>query len=922
MLRMWQRKKLGKILASLSLSALLVFNSTYAPIGVEAKSESETKVIKSQEEKEYTRFIIKYKNEQENKEISQQLKGKVSLGKKLKNTEVITSQAKLKVSDLMAELKQKKLDAYIEYIQPDYEVTLSSNDPLFSSQWGGGSTVSGEVYGYGANVVDAWKESQGEGVTVAVIDTGIDINHEDLQENIWVNVAEISGNGIDDDGNGYIDDVNGWNFNEDNNVVNKGDMEHGTHIAGIIAAVKDNGKGITGVAPKAKVMPLKVFNNGQAYTSDIIEGIGYAEKMGVKVVNCSWGSGEENLALKEAIESSNMLFVCAAGNNGVNIDTNPVYPASYPNENIITVGAINRNNNLASFSNYGVNSVDVVAPGVGIVSTSPANTYGEGSGTSMSAAFVSGEVALIWAKYSGLNGVGVYNKTIESTEYSKLLERKVFKILMGDATEGQATASIEKGETVQRSVYEKINSGLYLDPSELNLYSLINRFQASTDFSTVQGNNGWFYMEKTSTGYVNMTWDSSNNRWTGNNGLCLIWDSAQHPDVTDSVRKWVAPYSGDILITANGNIRKQNTGGGDGVKVRLFKNSVLLWEGAVGGTDGVGIKFPDRVEKVNTGDALFFEVNLNSNHLYDGTIWDPIIEYKGIASTNEAIGFEEQWNTQSYGLHDTNVISNNNGILKLSSTSNDPMIFMYNVGSFDPQVFRYMEIRYKMESGTPATGVETFFTSSQYPVETGEQRVGIDNLIADGQWHTCYLDMWSNPRYRTGGNITGWRYDWANNAGVTMELDYIRLVATDVITPIEPYITNSGILTSSSTFKVYANNVPVSIKRVLFPTYTIENGQDDIKWYEGRYSGNNTWEVLINPAKHNLESGNYRTDVYAIDSMGFSYYIGTSVIKYDFSGFRYLYDQNNRLVQIIKDTVPIIKYVYDNEGNLVRKQRQ
>ena len=424
---MRQRKKLGKILASLSLSALLVFNSTYTPIGVEAKSESETKVIKSQEEKEYTRFIIKYKTGQENKEISQQLKGKVSIGKKLKNTEVITSQEKLRVSDLMSELKQKKLDTYIEYIQPDYEVTLSSNDPLFNSQWGIGSTVSGEVYGSRANVVDAWEESQGEGVTVAVIDTGIDINHEDLQENIWVNTVEIPGNGIDDDGSGHIDDVNGWNFNEDNNVVNKGDMEHGTHIAGIIAAVKDNGKGIAGVAPKAKVMPLKVFNNGQAYTSDIVEAIGYAEKMGVKVVNCSWGSSEENPALKEAIENSNMLFVCAAGNNGVNIDTNPVYPASYPNDNIITVGAMDKKSALTIFSNYGENGVDIVAPGEGIISTLTDNSYDQMSGTSMAAAFVSGEAVLLWSKNSSVASSEIKSRIIASSDKMPEFMGKVYQ---------------------------------------------------------------------------------------------------------------------------------------------------------------------------------------------------------------------------------------------------------------------------------------------------------------------------------------------------------------------------------------------------------------------------------------------------------------------------------------------------------------
>ncbi len=316
---------------------------------------------------------------------------------------------------LLQVLKNQNIDSEIEYIQPDYPMKIASNDPYYPYQWGVynpetittttyNETVSEAVYEavyarIDANVPPAWNETEGEGIIVAVIDTGIDITHEDLTSNIWTNTDEIQDNGIDDDGNGYIDDINGWNIVEQTNQVHKQDTyeneRHGTHIAGIIVAENGNDTGITGIAPKAKIMPLTVFQDGTAYTSDIIEAIAYAENMGADIVNCSWGTTEQNRALHEAIEESNMLFVTAAGNNSINIDNIPIYPASYTNTNIITVSSINKDGTLSSYTNYGPNTVDVVAPGEDILSTLPNNQYGYTSGTSMATAFVSGEAALI-----------------------------------------------------------------------------------------------------------------------------------------------------------------------------------------------------------------------------------------------------------------------------------------------------------------------------------------------------------------------------------------------------------------------------------------------------------------------------------------------------------------------------------------------
>lgn len=307
------------------------------------------------------------------------------------------------------------------------------NDLRFTEQWALLSnnidTTTNIAVSVGIDAVNAYQESEGDGVVVAVLDTGIDITHEDLKNNIWTNPAEIPDNGIDDDGNGYVDDVQGWNFADKTNAVHNPDTAadewHGTHVAGIIAAAKGNQKGVVGVAPKAKIMPLQVFKNGTAYTSDIINAIQYAKQMGAQVLNCSWGTTSENIALNEAMSESGLLFVCAAGNSYKDIDVNPVYPASLTGDNIISVASVNKIGNLSRFSNYGQNSVDVAAPGEEILSTTPGNAYGQSGGTSQAAAFVTGEVALILSKYPRVSISDIRTRVILSADKLSSLIGKV-----------------------------------------------------------------------------------------------------------------------------------------------------------------------------------------------------------------------------------------------------------------------------------------------------------------------------------------------------------------------------------------------------------------------------------------------------------------------------------------------------------------
>ena len=265
---------------------------------------------------------------------------------------------------------------------------------------------------------EAWAIGTGSSeLIVAVIDTGIYVDHPDLNANIWRNPGEIPGNGIDDDGNGYIDDVYGWDFfNDDNTVYDPnqrdryGDLndDHGTHCAGTIGAVGNNNMGVPGINWNVKIISLKFIGPDGGYASDAILAMQYAHAKGAKVISCSWGGGPYEQSLKDAIEATNALVICAAGNSGQNTDVNPHYPSSYTSENIISVAASMQNDQPCNYPGwwstcYGLTSVDLFAPGGYIASTilpdpvppTPAEAYAYFWGTSMATPHVSGVSALL-----------------------------------------------------------------------------------------------------------------------------------------------------------------------------------------------------------------------------------------------------------------------------------------------------------------------------------------------------------------------------------------------------------------------------------------------------------------------------------------------------------------------------------------------
>lgn len=295
------------------------------------------------------------------------------------------------------------------------------------------------VEGMDINIQPAWdlyeRIENKRPVIVAVIDTGIDVTHPDLKNSIWVNEDEIPGDGIDNDGNGYVDDVNGWNFLDNSNQLCNGKEDnHGTHGAGTIAAGWSDG-GVAGIADNryVKIMVLKALGGeeGQGSPESVIAAIRYAEANGAQICNLSFGAPNYTDEFDAVMRDSNMLFIVAAGNGeenhaGYNIDKEPLYPASLPYDNIITVANLMFDGRLDRSSNYGPINTDIAAPGSFIVSTIPDNSYAFMTGTSMAAPMVTGAAALLYSARPELSLQDVKNVLLTSAHKLDKLNGRVF----------------------------------------------------------------------------------------------------------------------------------------------------------------------------------------------------------------------------------------------------------------------------------------------------------------------------------------------------------------------------------------------------------------------------------------------------------------------------------------------------------------
>ena len=325
--------------------------------------------------------------------------------------------------------------AEVEYAEPNYDIELEDvvegplvpvlpHDPQFNDQWAlANSGQRGGKQGADISATLAWATTTGtDKVVVAVLDSGVDYTHEDLAGNMWVRPATMAP--YQDNELGTIDDENGFNA-LDAASDPMDENGHGTHCAGIIGAEGENNVGIAGVNWKVQIMPLKFMNaGGFGTTKDAIEAINYVidrKKAGVnvRIISASWGSTQRSRALGDVIRKAyenDILFVAAAGNASTNNDRNPHFPSSYDVPNVVSVAALDRHDKLASFSNYGLKSVAIAAPGVDILSTWLGNAYEEKSGTSMATPVVAGVAALVLAEHPRMSVDELKKKLLDSTD--------------------------------------------------------------------------------------------------------------------------------------------------------------------------------------------------------------------------------------------------------------------------------------------------------------------------------------------------------------------------------------------------------------------------------------------------------------------------------------------------------------------------
>jgi thermitase len=344
-------------------------------------------------------------------------------------------------TDNKSQVEVLKNNEDVEFVEPNHVWSINpidvgdfidnkDLDTKFDQQWAlkntGKNSSTGSIWspkpgilGIDINATEAWQINKGsKSIKIAVIDTGVDYNHPDLKDQMWVNEAELNGTkGVDDDGNGFVDDIHGYDFaNKDGDPMDG--QGHGTHCAGVIGAAH-NGSGTMGVMNEVQIVAIKFLTDrGSGKSEDALLSIDYAIKAGVQVMSNSWGGGPKSEALYDAIKAAQekgIIFIAAAGNDGKDNDSKLSYPASYDLDNIISVGAHDGKGQKARFSNYGKKNVDVFAPGVSIISTVPGSRYKKLSGTSMAAPYVSGMMGLLLSHENNLMTQDLKARLIETS---------------------------------------------------------------------------------------------------------------------------------------------------------------------------------------------------------------------------------------------------------------------------------------------------------------------------------------------------------------------------------------------------------------------------------------------------------------------------------------------------------------------------
>lgn len=414
--------------------------------------------------------------------------------------------------------------AGIAYAEPNRIVHRAAvpDDPYFGKQWGlnnSGQTLAGNmgtltgIAGADISAPAAWEVRHDAPLIVAMLDSGLDLQHPDLVANLWTNPGEIAGNHIDDDGNGYADDLHGWNFVYNTGVPQDDDVDgHGTHTAGIVGAVGNNGRGVSGVAWSVQLMALKFLDSGGSGSIwDAATGIRYAANNGARIVNASYTypqacipeipDSTERLAIDYA-RGKGVLLVAAAGNYGCNNDYTPFYPASHPLANILSVAATDARDRLATWngggSNYGPKTVHLGAPGHNIYSTIPLNLrgaepggilgYGFLSGTSMAAPMTSGAAAVVWAQHPEWTYSQVSETLMATVDPLPGLTAKTVsggRINLARALQGLSTTP-EPPSNLQATVVGAAITLTWLDNASNETVYIVERALADGAFNEVQ----------------------------------------------------------------------------------------------------------------------------------------------------------------------------------------------------------------------------------------------------------------------------------------------------------------------------------------------------------------------------------------------------------------------------------------------------